>query len=66
LSKSVTEVWHQDIRNVQLNQSFFQRIFDVGSIGISSAGQSGLEISVTGMPNPDQVKALIDGHRRRA
>ena len=65
LSKSVTEVWHQDIRNVQLNQTFFQRIFDVGSIGISSAGQSGVEISVTGMPNPDHVKALIDGHRRR-
>ena len=66
LSKSVTEVWHQDVRNVQLNQSFFQRIFDVGYLGISSAGQSGLEISVTGMPNPDYVKELIDSHRRRA
>ena len=65
LSKSVTEVWHEDIRNVQLNQTFFQRIFDVGSIGISSAGQAGLEISVTGMPNPEHIKELIDGHRRR-
>jgi len=25
LSKSITEVWHQDVRNVQLNQTFFQR-----------------------------------------
>lgn len=65
LSKSVTEVWHEDIRNVQLNQTFFQRIFDVGSIGISSAGQSGLEISVSGMPNPEHIKELIDGNRRR-
>jgi uncharacterized membrane protein YdbT with pleckstrin-like domain len=65
LSKSVTEVWHQDVRNVQLDQSFFQRIFDVGKIGISSAGQSGLEISVNGIPQPERIKEIIDRHRRR-
>lgn len=65
LSKSITEVWHQDIRNVQLDQTFFQRIFDVGKIGISSAGQADLEISVTGIPQPQRVKDLIDTYRRR-
>ena len=65
LSKAITEVWHQDIRNVQLNQSFLQRILDVGKIGISSAAQSGLEISVAGIPRPDEIKQLIDQHRRR-
>jgi uncharacterized membrane protein YdbT with pleckstrin-like domain len=65
LSKSITEVWHQDIRNVQLDQSFFQRVFDVGTIGISSAGQSGLEISVSGIPRPDEIKQLIDQNRSR-
>jgi len=65
LSKNITEVWHQDIRNVQLNQSFLQRILDVGKIGISSAAQSGLEISVSGIPRPDEVKQLIDQNRRR-
>lgn len=65
LSKSVTEVWHQDIRNVQLDQTLLQRILNVGKIGISSAGQAGLEISVSGMPHPDKVKGLIDEHRRR-
>jgi len=65
LSKSITEVWHQDIRNVQLDQTFFQRVFDVGRIGISSAGQADLEINVTGIPQPERVKDLIDAHRRR-
>ena len=65
LSKSVTEVWHKDVRNVQLDQSFFQRIFDVGTLGISSAGQSGVEIAVSGIPDPDGVKELIDKHRPR-
>ena len=65
LSKSVTEVWHQDVRNVQLDQTFFQRVFNVGRLGISSSGQSGLEISISGIPDPDQVKELIDRHRKR-
>ena len=63
LSKSITEVWHRDVRNVQLDQTFFQRILGVGQVGISSSGQSGLEISVTGIPDPDLVKRLIDQHR---
>ena len=65
LSKSITEVWHQDVRNVQLKQTFFQRLLGVGSLGISSAGQAGLEISVSGIRDPEQVKDLIDQHRRR-
>ena len=65
LSRSIVEVWHQDVRHVQLNQSFFQRVFGVGTLGISSAGDSGLEIEVAGIPDPEGVKNLIDQHRRR-
>ncbi len=65
LAKNLTEVWHQDVRNVQLDQTFLQRIFDVGRVGISSAGQAEIEISVNGIPDPDRVKELIDEHRRR-
>lgn len=65
LSKSISEVWHQDVRNVQLDQTFFQRIFSVGRVGISSSGQSGVEIAVNGIPEPERVKELIDKHRRR-
>jgi uncharacterized membrane protein YdbT with pleckstrin-like domain len=54
-----------DVRNVQLDQTFFQRVFDVGQIGVSSAGQAGLEINVTGIPQPERVKDLIDSYRRR-
>ncbi len=65
-SKSTNEVWHRDIRNVQLNQSFLQRIFNVGSIGLSSSGQSGVEIAIDGLPSPNKVKRLIDERRRNA
>ena len=66
LSKSITEVWHRDVRNVQLNQTFFQRLFGVGKLGISSSGQSGVEIMISGIPDPEHVKELIDKHRRIA
>jgi len=63
LSKYTNEVFHENVRNVQVWQSFFQRILGVGRIGISSAGQSGLEIDVTGISDPDRIKEIIDDHR---
>jgi hypothetical protein len=66
LSRSVTEVWHRDVRNVQLHQSFSQRLLDTGRIGVSSAGQGGIEIDVSGLRDPDQIKGIIDEHRSRA
>lgn len=63
LSKSITEIWHRDVRNVLVSQSFFQRIFGVGAIGVSSAGGPGLEIQVAGMATPYKVKQIIDAGR---
>ena len=63
LAKNTNDVFHSNVRNIQVRQSFAQRIFNVGWIGISSAGQSGLEIAVGGIPDPDRVKEIIDDHR---
>ena len=62
-SKYTTEVMHCDARNVQLGQTFFQRILGVGAVGISSSGQSGIEIEVAGMPRPGKIKRIIDQAR---
>ena len=58
-SKFITDVLHQDVRNVQIKQRFLQRIFDVGYVGVSSSAQSGLEIEVYGIPFPDHIRQLI-------
>jgi len=63
IAKNTTEVLHRDVRNIQVNQTAMQRIFGVGSVGISSAGQAGVEIQFTGVADPESVKALIDRHR---
>jgi uncharacterized membrane protein YdbT with pleckstrin-like domain len=63
LSKYVNEVMNSDVRNIQVSQTFLQRLFGVGTIGISTAAQSGIEIEVVGIPHPDQVREIIDAHR---
>ena len=65
LSKHTNEVYHTDIRNVQISQGLFQRMLGVGTIGISSAGHAGIEIQVAGLPKPQKIKDIIDQHRRQ-
>lgn len=59
LSRRTTEVRHNDVRNLQLEQSVIERIFGVGDIAISSAGQAGLEIVADGIPHPDETIRTI-------
>ena len=63
LSKSTTEVLHDHVRNIQIRQSFLNRVFDVGTVGISSAGQEGVEIIAQDIPHPERVKRTIDSYR---
>ena len=63
LSKHTNDIFHNDVRNVRMDQTFFQRLFHVGDLGISSSGQSGIEIEVSGLPDPETVKGLIDQYR---
>jgi len=66
LSKSLDEVWHRDVRNVVLEQRPMQRLFDVGRIAVSSAGQDDFEIVAEGIPFPGEVKRIIDESKLRA
>jgi len=63
LSRSTNEVLHDHVRNIQVDQSFVERIFGVGRVGISSSGQEGIEIYVKDLPDPDRVKEIIDLYR---
>lgn len=59
LSKHTTEVRHQDIRNLAISQSIFQRMFNVGTIALSSAGQADMEIIVSGIRKPQKTADTI-------
>lgn len=63
LSKYTNDVFHENVRNIIVRQSMFQRMMGTGYIGISTSGQAGIEIEVNGIPDPDRVKQLIDDCR---
>ncbi len=58
LSKNRAEFSISSIRTVRVNQSFFNRIFGVGTIQIYTAGDKP-EIEAKGMPDPNRVRELI-------
>ena len=61
LSKWTSEVRHSDVRNIQVSQSVLQRMLDCGTIAISSSGQAGMEICVSGIRSPQKVADMIRG-----
>jgi len=63
LSKDTNDVLIADIRNVKVRQNLFQRIFGVGTVAVSTSGQSDMEIEVHGVPAPERIKAIIDERR---
>ncbi|TVQ77995.1 MAG: PH domain-containing protein [Phycisphaeraceae bacterium] len=63
LSRRSSEVMHDHVRNITIDQSFVDRVLRVGEIGISSAGQGGIEIHVRSLPHPKRIKGVIDLYR---
>ena len=63
LSKNTNDVLIADIRNVKVRQNLLQRIFGVGTVAVSTSGQSDMEIEVHGVPAPARIKAIIDDRR---
>lgn len=66
--RKTSEVLHNHIRNVKIEQSVVERLFGVGSISIDSAGgespQEMVEIEMKHVARPYQVKEIIDQYRR--
>lgn len=58
LSKERAEVSIRIVRTVRVKQSFFNRIFGVGTVEIFTAGDRP-EIVAKGMPDPNRIRELI-------
>jgi len=62
-SRATSEVLHDHVRNIQVEQSFVHRVLGVGNIGISSSGQDGIEVQVRNLPSPKKIRSVIDKYR---
>ncbi len=59
IARNVKSIRVKDLRNVNLNQSVFQRIFGVGDLEFSSAGGAGIEVIFHGVIRPMDLKQQI-------
>ena len=64
VQRHTTEVLHDHVRSVDIQQTLLQRIFRVGTVGIDSAGQDVVEIVIDDIPDPYEVKRIIDQYRK--
>ena len=63
IARSTSEVRHDDVRNLQVNQSLLERLLGVGTIAIASAGQDDYEILARGIPRPDNIVEILRNHQ---
>lgn len=62
-SRKTSEVLHADIRNIQIEQTFWERLWGVGTLAISCAAEHEDEVEMADVPNPEKVRNVIDLYR---
>lgn len=62
-SRHSREVLHDRIQDIQVTQTFMQRVLRTGSLGISNSGDAGIEIQADDLPNPVRIRRIIDAYR---
>ncbi len=63
LSKSTSEILHADIRNIQVEQTFLDRVWNVGFLSLASSAESQDVVEMRDVPNPAKVRSIIDLYR---
>jgi uncharacterized membrane protein YdbT with pleckstrin-like domain len=60
-SENVTRVGVDKVQNTQLKKDFFGNLFDYGTIHLSTAGGSGVEMSIEDLDDPDVFRDELRG-----
>ncbi len=60
MGKSTTSTIYKQITDIHMRQSFIQQLLGIGTIGINTAGTSGIEIMIRGIANAPQIKKTIE------
>jgi uncharacterized membrane protein YdbT with pleckstrin-like domain len=66
LAKRTQETRVQRVQNVNTEQSFFQRIMQVGTVDFDTAGTDDSEFRFVGVSNPNEVVRAVDKAQRTA
>ena len=63
-SISVSKIYIQDIKTTELTKTLFERIFNLGTLKIATAGTDGYELELKGYSNLDGIVKYLADHRK--
>jgi uncharacterized membrane protein YdbT with pleckstrin-like domain len=66
LAKKTQETRIQRVQNVNTDQSFVQRVLQVGTVDFDTAGSDDSEFRFVGVANPEEVVRAVDRAQREA
>lgn len=66
LAKKTQETRVQRVQNVNTEQSFFERVMQVGTVDFDTAGTDDSEFKFVGVANPEEVVRAVDRAQRAA
>lgn len=62
LSRKTSSVMYDKLQDVHFTQGLIERIFGIGKVHLNTAGTHLVEIVFKGLPNPVNVKRIIEHH----
>ncbi len=65
IAKHTNEISHSHVRLIKIDQGIMQRVLNVGTISIASAGSAEVEIAISGMPNPEKIKRIVEANKEK-
>src|SRR3954447_5224607 len=65
LSRRVQQTQLDRVQNVNTDQSFFQRVLQIGTVDFDTAGTDDSDFTFRGIADPEQVVGAVDRAQRR-
>jgi hypothetical protein len=63
LTRNIIEIFCTDVRSVEVQQTFWQRVVDIGDVIIGNSASNTEEVAY-GLPDPNGIKDLILSQKR--
>ncbi|MCC6320504.1 MAG: PH domain-containing protein [Phycisphaerales bacterium] len=62
-SRMTREILHDQVKDIEVVQTFAQRLLRTGTLGIDGSGTDKIELIVEHLPDPVGLRAIVDAYR---
>lgn len=63
LNQRIVRVRYEDIRSVEVAQTLWDRVLDIGTVQVGTAATGGVEVEFSGVAAPHEIQKMIQSER---